>query len=86
MQVLMQIGKNGLTRGVIDAVKVMFKKHENVELRILKSFSRDREVVRKTIEQLISDLGNEGFFTYRIVGFKVFIKKWRKKPKDFDKK
>ena len=32
----MQIGKNGLTSGVIETLKAIFKNQENVELRILK--------------------------------------------------
>jgi len=77
----MQIGKNGLTSGVIETLKAIFKNQENVELRILKSYSRDRELIDKTVEKLGSELDKEGFFTLKRIGFKVFIKKWRRKPK-----
>ena len=34
------------------------------------------EVLKKEAEKIVSKLGNN--YTYRIIGFTVFIKKWRK--------
>jgi RNA-binding protein YhbY len=81
MTAIIQIGKNGLTPEVIEALKAIFKNQENVELRILKSCSRDREAIDNIIAQISAELEKVGFFTLKKIGFKIFIKKWRRKPK-----
>ncbi|MBS3072747.1 YhbY family RNA-binding protein [Candidatus Pacearchaeota archaeon] len=71
-----QIGKNGLTENTIETIKTHFKNHLNVKVVFLKSSSRDNAAIKKEAEKIVSKLGNN--YTYRIIGFTVFIKKWRK--------
>ena len=82
MTTTVQIGKNGLNPSIIETLKAIFKNQENVELRILKSCSRDRETIENITSQLSAELNKVGFFTFKKIGFKIFIKKWRRKPKE----
>lgn len=71
-----QVGKNGLTEGTIGVLKNTFKTHEDVKVSILKSVKRDKEMVENIAKEIIDKLGVN--YTYRIVGFTIAIKKWRK--------
>lgn len=71
-----QIGKFGLTDGILEALRNAFKTHENVKISILKSVKRNREIVEGIAKKIISKFGTN--YTYRIVGFTIAIKKWRK--------
>ena len=74
--VCMQIGKNGLNEGIFHFLENAFKERGNVKICVLKSGGHEKENVEKIAEGIISRLGNN--FTYRIVGFTIFLKKWRK--------
>lgn len=74
-QTSIQIGKNGLTDNLIGTLKNHFIKRKNVKVSVLKSAGHDREQVKKMSEEIISKLGPN--FTARIVGFTIFLKKWR---------
>ncbi len=76
MQIDMQIGKNGLTENLLNNLKNVFRKYENVKISVLKNAGHDREKVREMAEKIRTELGEK--FTYRIVGFTIFLKKWRK--------
>ncbi len=71
-----QVGKNGLTPGCIECIKNSFKTRENVKVRILKSAGHDKEKVKMIANEIVENLGNN--YTYRIVGFTIFVKKWRR--------
>lgn len=71
-----QIGKNGITKNTIETIKTHFKNHLNVKVVFLKGSGRDSKSIKKDAEKIVSELGN--IYTYRIVGFTVFLKKWRK--------
>lgn len=75
-QATLQIGKNGLTEGFLASLKTVFKKYENVKIAVLKNAGHDREKVREMAEKIQSELGNK--YTHKIVGFTIFLKKWRK--------
>ena len=75
-QAVLQIGKNGLTSGIIENIKNCFKTHNDVKVCLLKSAGHDRKKVREIAEQIIEELGKK--YTYKIVGFTIFLKKWRK--------
>ncbi len=75
-QANLQIGKNGLNEGVFVLLKNAFKTRENVKISVLKSAGHDREKIKEVAENIISNLGKK--FTYKIIGFSIFIKKWRK--------
>lgn len=72
----MQLGKNGLSSGFIDCLKNTFKERESIKIRILKSAGHDKEKIKKMAEEIIENLGKK--YTYKIIGFSIFIKKWRR--------
>lgn len=75
-QTTMQIGKNGLTEGIVETLKVNFKKRESVKIVLLKSAGHDREKTREIAEKIKQELGKN--YTYKIIGFTIFLKKWRR--------
>lgn len=75
-QATLQIGKNGFTEGIIENIKNCFKTRESVKVCLLKSAGHDREKVREIAEKICRELGKR--YTYKIVGFTIFLKKWRK--------
>lgn len=75
-QCTMNIGKNGVNDNFIELLKSAFKTHENVRICILKNAGRDREQKKKMSEEILEKLGRN--YTARIVGFTIFVKKWRK--------
>lgn len=72
----LNIGKNGVNDNFIELIRSAFKNHENVRVCILKSGGRDRGKKKEYSDKIIEKLGNN--YTSRIVGFTIFIKKWRK--------
>ncbi len=70
------VGKNGVTENLIENLKSHFKNHQNVKVVFLRNSSRDKNSVKKSAEEIIEKLGKN--YTYRILGFTVFIKKWRR--------
>jgi len=77
-QMELQLGKKGLTNEFIEDIKNKTEKYSNLNLKIhvLKSARENKEDVKKYAEEIISKLGNK--FTYKILGFSIFLKKWRK--------
>jgi RNA-binding protein YhbY len=71
-----QIGKNGVTAGTIESLKLAFKTHKQVRVSVLKGAVRDKEKVREMAEQIASSL--DGNFKCRIIGFTIIM---RKSPK-----
>ena len=71
-----QIGKKGISENLIESLKAHFKTHANVKLVFLSSSTRDRKKLKKQAEDILEKLGKN--YTYRILGFTIFIKKWRK--------
>ena len=78
-----QIGKQGLTKGMIDLLEKMFQTHELVKIAVLKSATRNRDELRKIAREICSELMKrfKKEFTFRIVGFTIFIRKWRRGAK-----
>lgn len=78
VQIQMQLGKSGLTNTVLGEIKKRFEKreNENMKIRVLKAAREKREDVKKYADEIQEFLGNK--FTHRVVGFSIFIKKWRK--------
>lgn len=75
-QANMQLGKNGITENFVETLKNHFKNHENVKVSVLKSASRDKEKIREFSETILEKLGKN--YTSKIIGFTIFLKKWRK--------
>ncbi len=78
LQVEMQLGKNGLTHELLGEIKKRFNmdKFQNIKVHVLKSARESKADVKKYAEEIKTHLGDK--YTYRIVGFSIFIKRWRK--------
>lgn len=76
-QVIMHLGKQGLTENFFLTLENHFKNHENVKIIVLKSGGHDREKIKELNDKILNKLGKK--YTSRIIGFTIFIKKWRKK-------
>jgi len=84
-QMEMQLGKNGLTNELLEEIKKRFEKREvkNIKISVLKSARENKADVKKYAEEIVSFLGKK--FTYRVMGFSIFLKKWRQERKDNSK-
>jgi RNA-binding protein YhbY len=71
-----QIGKKGFTPELIGTLKSAFEKRENVKVVLLKSAGHTKEKTKEVADKILTGLGKR--FTSRIIGFTIFIKKWRK--------
>ena len=71
-----QIGKNKVSENFIGTLKDHFKDHENIKVSVLKSAGADKKKVKEYSEEILEKLGKN--YTGKIVGFTIFIKKWRK--------
>jgi RNA-binding protein YhbY len=72
------LGKNGLTEEFLEDLKNRFdSKVGNIKVCVLKSARESgREDVREYSKRIEDYLGDN--YTCRVVGFSIFIKKWRK--------
>ncbi len=77
-QIDMQLGKKGLTEDFVRDIEKRVGKQSNVNIKIsvLASARESKADVKKYAEELIEKLGER--FTYRVLGFSIFLKKWRK--------
>lgn len=71
-----QLGKQGITNNFIETIRKSFKSRDIVKISVLQSFSRGREEVKETADKICGELGEN--YTYKIIGFTINIKKWRK--------
>ena len=73
-----QLGKKGLTKKFLEDLKKRFEKpaNKNIKVSVLKSARESREDIKKYAEEIKTHLGPK--FTTRVIGFSIFIKKWRK--------
>ena len=74
-----QLGKNGLTKELLEDIKKRFdnSKVKNIKVSVLKSARvNGREDVKMYAKEIKGFLGEK--FTFRILGFSIFLKKWRK--------
>ncbi|MCX6748875.1 MAG: YhbY family RNA-binding protein [Candidatus Pacearchaeota archaeon] len=71
-----QIGKNGLTEGTFVLLENAFKTREDVRVCLLKSAGHDKEKIKEVAEKILEKLGKK--YTYKSLGFTIFLKKWRK--------
>ncbi len=78
-----EIGKKGLNKSFINALEKTFKKHDLIKVSIFRSATRDRKEAQKIAQEICSELKKiEGKdFTAKIIGFTMFIRKWRKLKK-----
>jgi RNA-binding protein YhbY len=78
-QLELQLGKKGLTQEFLEALKHRFEntKIKNIKISVLRSArEHGREDVKEYAKEIQHFLGPK--FTYKILGFSIFLKKWRK--------
>ena len=75
-----QVGKNGVTENLIESIKTYFKNKQNIKVVFLKNSVRDKKKLKEATEEIINALGNN--YTYRVVGFTMMIKKWRRQMRN----
>jgi RNA-binding protein YhbY len=80
-QIEIQLGKKGLTPEFLDGLKKRFddKEVKNIKIHVLQNARESREDVKKYSERIIDFLGNK--FSSRIIGFSIFVKKYRKEQR-----
>ena len=71
-----QIGKKGISENFIKTLEDNFKHHMNVRVAILKNAGHDKTKIKEYSEEILEKLGKN--YTAKVVGFTIFIKKWRK--------
>ena len=71
-----QIGKKGITDNFIETLNSHFKKHSSVRINVLKSAGHTKENIKNYSEEILEKLGKK--YTAKILGFIIFLKKWRK--------
>jgi len=71
-----QIGKSGITQGVINSLNLALKTHGNVRISALKSSGRNKESTKKMADEIVEKL--DYHCNYRIIGFTIVLKKLRK--------
>ena len=74
-----QIGKNGLTQGVIESLSLALRNHKRVVVSALKSSGRDKTTIRRIASEIQEKLPVK--CNYRIVGFKITLMKTSPKAK-----
>jgi RNA-binding protein YhbY len=68
-----QIGKQGLTPGIIESLKLHLKTHTQIRISVLKSATRDKAELEK-IAQTIAD-SIDFHSTHRIIGYTIVLNK-----------
>ena len=70
-----QIGKGGVTDGVICALAAIFKNHKQIRISMLKSSGRDRNSIDKIATDISIRLSEnkDYYFDFKIVGFTIIM-------------
>lgn len=73
-----QIGKNGITKGVIESLTLALKNHKQIRISVLKSCCRNKE----ELEELATELKSEIPFNLKVrtIGYTIILIKLRGKP------
>lgn len=66
-----QIGKSGLTEGVVQSLNSVLKTHSRVRISVLKSFNRDKDKIKMLAEDICSKVKKK--CTYKIIGFTIIL-------------
>jgi len=70
MDLKFQIGKSGLTQGVLEALRKGSENYKSIRISVLKSSGRDRNSIKELADSLISGLNYEKYsYTYKVIGF-----------------
>jgi len=68
-----QIGKSGITPGVIESLAKAFRTHKTIRISLLKSVGMDRNEKKKIADELCEKLS--GNYKYTIIGFTIVLRK-----------
>jgi len=68
-----QIGKQGITEGVIVSLKNAFKTHKSVRISVLQNQAPSKDKVRGIAEELCLKL--EGNYVFTLIGFTIILRK-----------
>ena len=75
-----QLGKSGLTDSFIEALRKTFTTHKIVKISVLKTGTRDKEEMKKMAGEICSKLADKEFrYDFRMIGFKVTVRRFRQK-------
>jgi len=68
-----QIGKNGVTPGVINSINSMLEHFKHLRISVLKASGRTKDTMESIAESIISQLSFK--CTYKIIGFTIALRK-----------
>lgn len=68
-----QIGKSGVTEGVLESLTNAFKTHKIIRISVLKNSVRDREKIKEFGDDLVKRL--PGNYRYKIIGFVIVLRR-----------
>lgn len=73
-----QIGKNGVTEGVIESLALAFKNHKQVRVSALRSSGRENieDMAQEILRRLEEKTGLE--YHFRVLGFTIILNKGKK--------
>lgn len=74
-----QIGKSGITSGILESLDLAFKTHKVVRISVLKNSVREREKIGDIASELAEKL--EGKFNWKVIGFTINLRKLGPKSK-----
>ncbi|MBI2632667.1 YhbY family RNA-binding protein [Candidatus Pacearchaeota archaeon] len=76
-EIKFQIGKNGITEGILNSLTLVFKNHKQVRINALKSSGRDKEIIVKLADNISNELSRRlsCSLRYRIIGFTIVLRK-----------
>jgi RNA-binding protein YhbY len=66
-----QIGKAGITDGIIQSLELALKSHKVIRISALKSSGRNRNTITSMADELVSKLATK--CNYRIIGFTIVL-------------
>jgi RNA-binding protein YhbY len=73
-----QIGKGGITSGVIRSLNLSLKTHNLLRISTLKSATRDRDKLKEMAESLIKELNYN--CKYRLIGYTILLRRQSARP------
>lgn len=68
-----QLGKNGVTAGVVNAINLNLKNHSRLRISVLKALTRDRTKLKEIADEIVSKVSYKSH--YKIIGFTIILKK-----------
>ncbi|MFC1685934.1 YhbY family RNA-binding protein [Nanoarchaeota archaeon] len=75
-----QLGKGGITDNFIETIKNGFKKHDQVKVQVLQSFSRDKADIKKSAQEICDKIENKRFkFKPKLIGFTITLLRFKNK-------